>query len=76
MEGAQTTRLFANCSMDMITDLLMVNGLDSLVVIVNQGLTKGVILIPCSKMITAEQGGCSPYGQSIQTVRTTKQDYL
>ena len=54
-EGAQTTRPFANCSMDMITDLPTVNGLDSLLVIVNQGLTKGVILIPCSKMITAEQ---------------------
>ena len=41
--------------MDMITDLPMVNGLDSLLVIVNQGLMKGVILIPCSKMVTAEQ---------------------
>ena len=54
-EGAQTTRPFANCSMDMITDLPAVNGLDSLLVIVNQGLTKGVILIPCSKTVTAEQ---------------------
>ena len=41
--------------MDMITDLPMVNGLDSLLVIVNQGLTKGVILIPCSKTIMVEQ---------------------
>ena len=41
--------------MDMITDLLMVNRLDSLLVIVDQGLTKRVILIPCSKTITAEQ---------------------
>ena len=41
--------------MDMITNLLMVNGLDSLLVIVDQGLTKGVILIPCSKTVTAEQ---------------------
>ena len=39
----------------MITDLPMVNGLDSLLVIVNQELTKGVILIPCSKTITVEQ---------------------
>ena len=54
-EGAQTTRLFANCSMDIITDLPMVNGLDSLLVVVGQGLTKRVILLPCSKMITAEQ---------------------
>ena len=54
-EGAQTTRPFANCSMDMITDLPMVDGQDSLLVIVNQGLTKGVILLPCSKTIMAEQ---------------------
>ena len=39
----------------MITDLLMVNGLDSLLVIVDQGLTKGVILLPCSKTIMVEQ---------------------
>ena len=54
-EGAQTTRPFANCSIDMITDLPMVNRLDSLLVMVDQGLTKGVILLPCSKTITAEQ---------------------
>ena len=33
----------------------MVNELDSLLVIFDQGLTKGVILIPCSKMVMAEQ---------------------
>ena len=49
------TRPFANCSMDMITDLPVVNRLDSLLVVVDQGLMKGVILLPCSKMITAEQ---------------------
>ena len=54
-EGVQTIRLFANCSMNMITDLLMVDWLDSLLVVVDQGLTKGVILFPCSKMITVEQ---------------------
>ena len=54
-ERAQTTRPFANCSMDMITDLPMVNGLDSLLVMVDQGLMKRVILLPWSKMITAEQ---------------------
>ena len=39
----------------MITNLLMVNGLDSLLVMVDQGLIKGVILLPCSKTITAEK---------------------
>ena len=54
-EGAQMTRPFANCSMDMITDLPVVNRLDSLLVMVDRGLMKGVILLPCSKTITAEQ---------------------
>ena len=54
-EKAQMTRPFANCYMDMITDLPMVKRLDSLLVMVDQGLMKGVILLPCSKTITAEQ---------------------
>ena len=41
--------------MHMITDLPVVNGQDSLLVMVDQGLTKGVILLPCAKTITAEQ---------------------
>ena len=52
MEGAKSTQPFANCSMDLITDLPHVNGFDSILVMVDQGLTKGVILIPCDKMIT------------------------
>ena len=54
-EGASTTRPFANCSMDFITDLPPVEGQDSLLVIVDQGLMKGLILVPCSKTITAEE---------------------
>ena len=41
--------------MDFITDLPPVEGQDSLLVIVDQGLTKGIILVPCSKTITAEE---------------------
>ena len=55
MEGASATRPFANCSMDFIMDLPPVKEHDSILVVVNQGLTKGIILIPCSKTITAEQ---------------------
>ena len=55
MEGASTNRPFANCSMDFITDLPLVKGHDSILVVVNQGLTKEIILIPCSKAITAEE---------------------
>ena len=48
---------FANCSMDFIMDLLPVDGFDSILVVVDQGLTKGVILTPCKKTITAEETG-------------------
>ena len=54
VEGAIPTRPFANCSMDLITDLPLSEGFDSILVVVDQGLTKGVILIPCNKTITAE----------------------
>ena len=54
MEGAKSTRPFANCSMDLITDLPLSEGFDSILVVVDQGLSKGVILMPCNKMITFE----------------------
>ena len=53
-EGATTTRPFANCSMDFITDLPPIDNFDSILVVVDQGLSKGVILIPCNKTVTAE----------------------
>ena len=40
--------------MDFITDLPPSNGFDSIMVMVNHGLTKGVIYIPCNKTITAQ----------------------
>ena len=40
--------------MDLITDLPNSEGFDSILVVVDQGLTKGIILVPCNKMITAE----------------------
>ena len=59
IEGPITTRPFANCSMDLITDLLPVTGqgminLNAIMVVVDHGLTKGVILTPCSKTLTME----------------------
>ena len=41
--------------MDMITDLPLSNGYDSILAVVDHSLTKGVILIPCSKMLMAAQ---------------------
>ena len=40
--------------MDLITDLPPVEGYDSILVVVDQGLSKGVILCPCAKTITWE----------------------
>ena len=55
IEGAKSLRPFASCSMDMITDLPISNGYDSILAVVDHGLMKGVILIPCSKTLTAAQ---------------------
>ena len=52
---ASTTRPFAHCSMDLITDLPLSDGFNSILVMVDHGLMKGVILLPCNKMVTAEQ---------------------
>ena len=41
---------FAQISMDFITDLPPVQGLDSIFSVVDHGLTKGIILVPCSKL--------------------------
>ena len=40
--------------MDLITNLPPAEGFDSILVVVDQGVTKGIILIPCNKLITAE----------------------
>jgi hypothetical protein len=55
LKGEHQTQTFAYCSMDFITDLPLVNRFDSLLIVVDQGLTKGVILVPCKKSITAEE---------------------
>ena len=41
--------------MDFITNLPISNGFDSIFIVVDQGLSKGVILMPCNKTITAEE---------------------
>ena len=44
---------FKQLSVDLITNLPLSQGYDSLMVVVDHGLTKGVILVPCSKSIDA-----------------------
>ena len=48
-------RPFQQITMDFITDLPISNGFDSIFIMVDQGLSKGVILMPCNKMITTEE---------------------
>jgi len=50
--GPVSTRPFAHISMDFITDLPPVRGLDSILSVVDHGLMKGIILVPCSKFGT------------------------
>ena len=49
-----STHPFQQISCDLITDLPLSENFDSLLVVVDHGLTKGVILCPTKKTITAE----------------------
>ena len=60
--GPANTRLFANCSMDMIMDLPPItldNGtiIDAVMIMVDHGLTKGVVLTPCAKNLMHKGAG-------------------
>ena len=52
---SSSTLPFKQISVDLITDLPQSNGHDSLMVVVDHGLMKGVILTPCSKTIDAAE---------------------
>jgi RNase H-like domain found in reverse transcriptase/Integrase zinc binding domain len=52
VEGAISTRPFTHCSMDLIMDLPLAEGSDSILVVVDQGLSKRVILCPTTKTVT------------------------
>jgi len=51
--GSTATRPFEQVSIDFITDLPKSQGFNSILVVVDQGLTKGVIFTPCHKTIDA-----------------------
>ena len=44
---------FKQLSVDLVTDLSKIHDKDSIMVVVDHSLTKGVIIIPCSKTIDA-----------------------
>ena len=52
---SKETLPFKQISYNLITDLSISNGFDSLLVMVDQGLSKGVILCPTERTITAER---------------------
>jgi len=52
--GPNSSRPFSQCSMDLITDLPIFNGYNSVMVMVDHGLMKGVILVPTTKKQTAD----------------------
>ena len=54
IEGPKSTRPFSQIAADFITDLPESEGFDSILFVVDHGLTKGVILEPCTKKITAQ----------------------
>jgi RNase H-like domain found in reverse transcriptase/Integrase zinc binding domain len=54
VEGAISTRSFTHCSMNLIMDLPPVKGNDSILVVVDQGLSKRVILCSTTKMVTMD----------------------
>jgi hypothetical protein len=60
------TRPFALVTTDFITDLPISDGFDSIMVVVDHGLTKGVIFIPCNKTIDA-LGSANLYLQHVYT---------
>jgi hypothetical protein len=50
-DGAISTQPFAHCSMDLITDLPPMEESNSILVVVDQGLSKGIILCPTTKTV-------------------------
>ena len=61
---------FQNLSVDLITDFPPVDGLDSVMVMVNHGLSKGVILTPCTKTVDA-----AGIAQLFSTMSSNDSDY-
>jgi hypothetical protein len=53
IKGSTARQPFTQISFDFITNLPVSNGYDLLMVMIDHGLSKGVILCPCLKMVNA-----------------------
>jgi hypothetical protein len=56
-----TTHPFTVVTMDFITDLPKSEGFDSIMVVVDQNATKGVIFIPTNKTVSVAKAACLYY---------------
>jgi hypothetical protein len=63
-----TTRPFAVVTTDFITDLPKSEGFDSIMVVVDQNATKGVIFIPTNKTVSAAEAACLYYEKSTRAL--------
>ena len=62
-KGAKSTRLFANCSMDLITDLPPADGHDSILVMVDHGLLKGGNFDPLQQNTYIRRNSTTTFGK-------------
>ena len=77
IKGSPTGRPFAQILVDFITNLPKSHGYDSIMVMVDHGLTKGIILCSCNKTIYHHQRNSgAPPQQCIQTLWTTWQSNI
>ena len=75
-EAAKSTRPFANCSMNSITDLPPADSFDSILVVVDQGLTKGGNSHALQQNDYVGRHSEAIIGKLVQTVRIAGQNYL
>ena len=72
VDRPKSTRPFSQTSMDFIVDLPPINGYDSIMSVVDHGLSKGVILIPCNKKNHFRPICTIIIGQFIQMIQFTR----
>ena len=71
IESVKVTRLLTNCSMDLIMDLPPVDSFDSILVMVDQGLSKGGNFNSLHEDTDHQRSCTTPIGQPVQMIWTT-----